>query len=373
MVGGAAFAPLWVCAAVLARLAGRLLRDRGAQVPVAVAGRRAASAYQRSSRTISSSGAPAAGRRRPGEVGRVGRVAEREQVLAVLVGRVAEQARGRGRARRRSPGRCRCRAPRPPASCSGPPGRGRTGSTAGRPVDAGSGVTRAIADGRARRGGRPTARPSSSSSRCSRSRQTMNVQRCRFLLLPARRPASRIRSRWRPRAGGRRTRGRRACVAIAAQTGSRLALVTVVTARSRSPAGSRLAGVGTRRSRRARAARPGRASASRPAVARWRSNAALAVGDPLGRRRRPRPRRRPSGSSGPPRAARQERRDRAAGSRGPRTATNAGRPATTRVSTGAGVRVAGRVAGPGGGASRSRWPTGTTVSSSPWASRTGPS
>ena len=39
MVGGAAFAPLWVCAAVLLGLAGGLLRDRGAQVPVAV-GRR---------------------------------------------------------------------------------------------------------------------------------------------------------------------------------------------------------------------------------------------------------------------------------------------------------------------------------------------
>ena len=38
MVGGAAFAPLWVCAGGPARLAGRLLRDRGAQVPVAVAG-----------------------------------------------------------------------------------------------------------------------------------------------------------------------------------------------------------------------------------------------------------------------------------------------------------------------------------------------
>ena len=95
MVGGVAVRAALGVRGRAARLAGRLLRDRVAQVPLAVApdrARRVASAaYQRSSWTISSSGDPAAGLRRPREVGRVGRVAEREQVLAVVVGRVAEE------------------------------------------------------------------------------------------------------------------------------------------------------------------------------------------------------------------------------------------------------------------------------------------
>ena len=159
MVGGAAFAPLWVCAAVLV---GWLVVCFGIAARKFRGSSRAARrelAYQRSSWTISSSAPPAAGLGRPGEVARVGRIAERQQVLAALVGRVAEQARGRGRARRRSPGRCRSRAPRPPASCSARPGRGRTGSTAAR--SAGVRVRRDQGDRRRprRRGGRRTARP----------------------------------------------------------------------------------------------------------------------------------------------------------------------------------------------------------------------
>ena len=101
MVGGAAFAPLWVCAAVLARLAGGLLRDRVAQVPWQYGAGAALPALLADDLVERPA---AAGLRRPGEVVRVGRVAERQQVLAVLVGRVAEQARARGRGRRRSPG-----------------------------------------------------------------------------------------------------------------------------------------------------------------------------------------------------------------------------------------------------------------------------
>ena len=86
----------------------------------------------------SSAGARRLGRR-PGEVAGVGRVAEREQVLAELVGGVAEQAAGQVVARRRSPEHCRSRAPRPPASCSRPPGPDRTGSIARRRAVADSG------------------------------------------------------------------------------------------------------------------------------------------------------------------------------------------------------------------------------------------
>ena len=59
MVDGTPFAPLWVCFAFLARLARRLLRDRGPLLQVAVAAprrcarRRRARRYQRSSWTMS--------------------------------------------------------------------------------------------------------------------------------------------------------------------------------------------------------------------------------------------------------------------------------------------------------------------------------
>ena len=122
MVGGAAFAPLWVCAAVLAGLAGRLLRDRRASSSAGSS--RPALPALLVDEVVERS--PAARLERAGQVGRVGRVAERQQELAVVVRRDSRAARARGRGRRRSPARCRSRAPRRRASSSRPPGRGRT-------------------------------------------------------------------------------------------------------------------------------------------------------------------------------------------------------------------------------------------------------
>ena len=89
MVGGAAFAP-WGLRRVLSAGWWSASGSRRASS----SGSRAGAGYQRSSRT-SSSRAPTATRRgRPGEVRRVGRIAERQQVLAMPVGRVAEEAPG---------------------------------------------------------------------------------------------------------------------------------------------------------------------------------------------------------------------------------------------------------------------------------------
>ena len=163
--------------------------------------------------------APAAGAWRRGQHGRIGRVAEREDVLAVHAGREAEQLRA-CRARRPSPGSCRCRAPTRRAS-SGPPRRpGPTATLIGASGPCGSGVTRATA------AAAPAMWPAygptvESARRRSRSSTTMNAQRCWFLELCARRPASRICSRCAgssgrpskagPRAwcGSRRRRSRR--------------------------------------------------------------------------------------------------------------------------------------------------------------------
>ena len=137
-----------------ARLAGRLLRDRRAQVPVAVG-----PAYQRSSRTISPSSTAAAGPWRAGEVGRVGRIAERQQELAVLVGRVGRAGGGPGRGRRRSPGTL----PIPSSQATSimfwaawPRSNSDRQRRVGRSADPAS---PARSRRRRRRGGRPTARP----------------------------------------------------------------------------------------------------------------------------------------------------------------------------------------------------------------------
>ena len=91
MVGGTPFAPLAVCAAVLLAWLVVCFVDRLAQVPVAVDAERLPALLA----DDLVEGAAAAGLRRPGEVVRVGRVAERQHVLAMLVARVAEQARAR--------------------------------------------------------------------------------------------------------------------------------------------------------------------------------------------------------------------------------------------------------------------------------------
>ena len=92
------------------------------------------------------------------------------------------------------------RAPRRPASCSRPPSRGRTSPT----------TVRRSATGRASPARSPTAAParcpahgptSANRRRWSRSRQTMNAQRCWFFELLARRPARRMCSRWSSSSG----------------------------------------------------------------------------------------------------------------------------------------------------------------------------
>ena len=125
MVGGTPFSPLWVCFAVLARLARGLLRDRARG---SSAGSRSAIGrrYQRSSWTISSSGRRGRRAVRRGELRRVGRVAERQQVLAVVGLGVAEQAASEVVLVDRRRNAADARAPRPRASCTRPPGRDRT-------------------------------------------------------------------------------------------------------------------------------------------------------------------------------------------------------------------------------------------------------
>ena len=180
MVGGAAFAPLWTASSSWP--AGWWSAShRLAQVPLAVA-RPAGTPARLPALLVDDlvEVAPAARLRRPREAAGIGRIAEREQELAVVVGRVAEQLRVPDRGRRRSPARSRSRAPRRPASCSPPPGRGRTGSTAAHRTLAGP-ASPARHPRRRRRGGRPTDRASTARARCARSRQTMNAQRWRFL------------------------------------------------------------------------------------------------------------------------------------------------------------------------------------------------
>ena len=183
----------------------------------------------------------------------------------MLVGRVAEQrprplvlVHGRRHAADPElPGR--------PASCSRPPARDRTSPTAAGPVRRGSGVTSATR----RRGTRDVAGPRPERRQLLRGGRgpgtTMNVQRCRFLLLPERRPAWRIRSRWSALSGRSAKRRIARFRATADQTGDGSR------ARSRrrgggggtggEAAGSRASASGRRGSR--RAARPGRGSADR--------------------------------------------------------------------------------------------------------------
>ena len=143
------------------------------------------------------------------------------------------------------------------------------------------GVTRAIADRRPGEvaGPRPDRRQLLEG--CSRSRHTMNVQRCWFLLLPARRPAWRIRSRWAA-SSGRSANARMArFVAIADQTGSSVGRASALEA-----LGGRRRPVGARRP-----GRPGQAtwaSVRNPPGVSHGVEAGLAVGDALGRRRRSR-------------------------------------------------------------------------------------
>ena len=203
---------------------------------------------------------------------------------------------------------------------------------------AGSGVTRAIADGGAGEVAGPRA-DRRQLGRWARSRQTMNVQRCWFLLLPECRPASRIRSRWAGSSG--RSAKRRTARLVAIAVPDRVAS----TARSRRQRVA--AACGERRRLRLAATA---ADAWRPGSATWASvrrppgssstaaNWTSPIGDALGLRRgrdlaRGRPGR--AGRRGRPPGTTRPRVD----SPGPRTATSAAPPATTSVSTGAGVRL----------------------------------
>ena len=297
---------------------------------------------------------------------RVGRVAERQQVLAVAVVRVAEQLAGRGRARRPSPGRCRSRAPRPPASCS-PAAMPRSNMT-----DSGLSAAARIRASRARsrpprrRGGRPTVRPSRARARCSRSRQTMKSQRWRFFELagaPAgvedpdevvglERPIGELRGPTRFVATACQTDivGRRRRSSASSVADRRPVVVAGVGRRRRrsSPRGSPPARRGPGRSGRATGSRPARCSigsAARTASGMRRASTAAARAAAS------------SGASGPPRA---RRRNAATVRRyaGNSYSQECWPPSITSVSTGVpGRRPARRPA------SRSRWATGTTVSS----------
>ena len=244
----------------------------------------------------------------------------------------------------------------------------------------GSGVTSAIATAAPARW--PAHGPTSARARrWSRSRQTMNVQRCRFLLLPARRPARRMRSRWSASSGRSAKRaddphrgdrlpdgvvGRVAVAVLGVAHGSIVGAagivpgVAVLAPASGSTRGGRVA--------------PGSATLASvrrpPGVPLTASNGALDIRDPLGvgglgafGRRRPdrAARRRPASGNRPRRRGRP----------GPRTATSAGHPrrpaSRPRLPPGRPARAARAAV-----ARRSMWLGGTTVSSSPWASRTGP-
>ena len=229
----------------------------------------------------------------------------------------------------------------------------------------GSGVTRAI----------PTAAPArwpahgptfASSRRRSRSRQTMNAQRCWFFELPARRPAWRIRSRC---AG---SSGRSANARIARRVGSR-------------PRPGRVAvvGVAALRRRRGRGSGRGRGLVA-PGSATWasvrkppglssmapkrlsasgiRSAGTAAAASPAA-----------SGVERPAEGASRGTRHRRAGSPGTRTATNAGRP---RRGGSRSARRGCRPAGPPGRPARGGEPGQVRdrhdgVVASPWASRIG--
>ena len=109
-----------------------------------------------------------------------------------------------------------------------------------------------------------------------------------------------------------------------------------------------------------------------PGVSFDRGEPGLAVGDAArpGSPQRGRPRSPGrTGRRGPGRGSRR----RSAGSRRPRRATSAGRHRRCRVSTGGRETDRRPVRSRAAAASRSRWFRGTTASSSPWASRTGPS
>ena len=230
-----------------------------------------------------------------------------------------------------------------------------------------------------RRGVRPTVRRSASSRRCSRSRQTMNAQRCWFLELPERRPARRMRSRWAG-SSGRSANRRTARFEAMASDGSgpvrsrfagrrrRRCAGPVVAAPSRSRAGA-----SPRAAHLARSA--GRPSCRCRQRDLRRASAAAGVAARAGARRRDRPRVGRDGRRRVERSVQGSERGTprpCADSPRPRTARSAGRPATTSVSTGAGAGARSRAAR-AAAASRSRWLGGTTASSSPWARRTGPS
>ncbi len=269
---------------------------------------------------MSSSGAPAAGPGRPGEVGRIGRVAEREQVLAVLVVWVAEQLAGRGRARRPSPARCRSRAPRPRASSIGGLAEVEHDRERRAVGARGSGVTRAM----------PTAAPArcpahgptlERARRWSRSRHTMNVQRCRFLVLAARRPARRIAVEM---AGVERPVGEAADDPLRGDgLPDRIAPGSVTVGRAAVGPGGRPRLGAPRVAPGQRDLGEGAEAAGRvvdrvEALPRRRGSARPGSRRPVARRL--------VGSSGPPRARSRGSRRRARGSRRPRTATSAGRP-----------------------------------------------
>ena len=114
-----------------ARRGGATTRTATARLELAP-GRRAPRATERSALPALAGGRRRRASRRPPAASgrrqhrRVGRVAEREDVLAVHAGRVAQQLAGPRPARRRSPGSCRCPAPTRRASSAPPRRRGPT-------------------------------------------------------------------------------------------------------------------------------------------------------------------------------------------------------------------------------------------------------
>ena len=216
----------------------------------------------------------------------------------------------------------------------------------------GSGVTRAIAAAALARC--PAYGPASASSRSvARSSIAMNVQRWGFLELPARRPASRIRSRCSGRAAVRGSGGLRAC------------------GRPRPrPSWARWArraddcGVGTGRAGQGDPGEPPHAAAlldGRELLADVGQPLGVHGGGALGRLVRDTDRRARRPGSAP----------RFGDTPRTRTATSAARPgheSTTGAASGLPARVSTTAA-----RSRSKWRSGTTASSSPCASSTGPS